>query len=106
VDNIDNADLQNSSIKIKSEPILIEISPSHSTKSFGRKNNNMTTEEEKLSDCRKKQNIDQINENKIKIKIESYSMEVTPTDQVVATSTNLNNIEIEPQENPRKRNLT
>ncbi|CAG8588621.1 21994_t:CDS:2 [Dentiscutata erythropus] len=43
--------------------------------------------------------MDQSDENKIKIKIELCPMEVTPTVQVVATSTILNNIELELQEN-------
>ncbi|CAG8757180.1 16373_t:CDS:2, partial [Dentiscutata erythropus] len=42
---------------------------------FGEKNNNVTSEEKKLSDCCKKQNIDQIDKNKIKFKIESCPIE-------------------------------
>ncbi|CAG8819955.1 24199_t:CDS:1, partial [Dentiscutata erythropus] len=44
-------------------------------------NINAITKEEKLLGCSKKQNIDQSDENKMKIKIESCPMEVTPTVQ-------------------------
>ncbi|CAG8813934.1 10674_t:CDS:1, partial [Dentiscutata erythropus] len=44
-------------------------------------NINAITKEEKLLGCSKKQNIDQSDKNKMKIKIESCSIEVTQTVQ-------------------------
>ncbi|CAG8610036.1 151_t:CDS:2, partial [Dentiscutata erythropus] len=55
--------------------IFIKTSPSYSNKIFKEKYNNVITEEKKLAGYSKKRNIDQSDENKIKIKIESCSIE-------------------------------